>query len=306
MSSCSALHQPIKINQPVNLGDTKTSATNNIAPKTAASFKNYLRPIIPTRSPSPFIIPQFSSSSSSSLIINDNEEEYWRVLSHRCYHWIDSNYDYSVCPYQNITQKSLITLMNVLLGTFDSFSVNEENSPMSLTMNFNNGSLCDNEKQRITKLIFHCSISQYETNRRWHLWLNNNNNTNNENNLLSSISNIEKLSEFSSSYVNEIHEPETCEYEVNFYSPIVCQLFVSDRLSRSNENIYEFESSNSNTNDNNIIDGDDDDNSGDIIDDENLLDCLASLINPNISLSDSNLFCHSILNISTLVTRTSG
>lgn len=267
----SGLHQPIKINQPVNLGDTSTSKTNA---RSSQAYKSH-RPLVPARPPSPFALPPLVADSGG---VGDGD--HWVALSHTCYHRTDSEYEYIACPYHNITQTSRTSTLTVLLGIYDAIAVTDTVTD-TVTMMYRNGTDCGGGKQRSTVLRFQCSDSMYEQNRRWQLWLGAESDAVADAGGDGASASVEQLSEHASTYVGAIREPSVCEYEIEFYSPIVCLAYVRARLHTTST---EPTAADART-------GGDGGGGGGGRDDEASLDCVASLLNPNIAFADARAIC---------------
>lgn len=101
-----------------------------------------------------FTLPHYpfnQSTQSDDESVNQSIQDSWRVLSLNCYHYIDAAYDYTICPYHNITQKSRTSRQHVTLGIYEGW-INQSTEPsadaatsnqlISLSQHFVNGSVC--------------------------------------------------------------------------------------------------------------------------------------------------------------------
>lgn len=199
------------------------------------------------RQPNPFILPPAISSilagSHTGRAVEPTStlsayDQLWIQFSHECFNTIQSNYLYTVCPFKNVTQKSLpsAALVHVSLGVFDQWNIHTtattgNNDDISLVQSYTDGNGCSSGKRRSTTVHLKCTQSS--------------SNTVTNNNLIELLNNPEtpslqlresiELSLSDLSYIHSVSEPETCQYSVHLHTPIVCPIYESIKAQRAQQ-----------------------------------------------------------------------
>ena len=167
-----------------------------------------------------FGYPVASSSSSSDASPWGAEAAAWTQLAGSCWTYTTTAYEYSFCPYSNITQKSLSSTLHVIMGVWDEWIETGE-APVvagaadatttsssaetaettgtatttavgslpvgSIMQSFTDGTACGSGKRRSTRVLFLCESTSARESR-----------------------------------ISDVQEPATCEYTVKFHTPLVC------------------------------------------------------------------------------------
>lgn len=162
-----------------------------------------------------------SSSSSSEGSPWGAEAAAWTQLAGSCWTYTTTAYEYSFCPYHNVTQKSLSSTLHVIMGVWDEWIETGE-APVvagvssaatttsssaeaadtggtaataavgslpvgSIMQSFTDGTACGSGKRRSTRVLFLCESTSARESR-----------------------------------ISDVQEPATCEYTVKFHTPLVC------------------------------------------------------------------------------------
>lgn len=166
------------------------------------SNTNTGRPAVSTTSnsatPPPLVLTRPARPLSSAPIEGDDEDEphwHWRKLSTLCFRTDVSKYQYTLCPFQNITQREFNNrnTMHVALGIWDEWHVNDDGH---LMMSFTDGTVCGNNKRRKTKVHLVCAEPS-ETSER------------------TVVDDILRLE----TSIHNVTEPRICEYEMTIKFP---------------------------------------------------------------------------------------
>jgi hypothetical protein len=242
--SCScSLSNKIKINSQnngasYNSGYNSYSHGNNYGGNNVNSNNNN----IPTynapqlfREPSIFSFPPSMISSESNL--NQYERDYFNLLNQQCYSVKLNEYIYSLCPFHNMTQKGVSSALHVNMGVWDKWKLS---STFEFIQFYSDGNTCSSGKKRSTTIVFKClgindiltagvNVPAIDTQQ-----LDADQIEQQLNHGLSLQQEFYERNLYGQSYIHSVTEPKTCEYNLHFHTPIVCNIYARAKLHYDN------------------------------------------------------------------------